>query len=366
MSAQPMLLGEKYPGYVFRDAPRNVYWEMTIACDLACVHCRADANPHRDPRELTTDEGKTLMRCVKEMGSMLILTGGDPMKRDDLFDLIAYAREIQLPLGITPSTTPTLDRAAVARLRKLGVAAMGVSLDGPTPTIHDGFRQVEGTFDYSMHALEWAREFGLTVQINTTVTSETLPHLGHLYNLLRKDASPPVKRWSLFLVVPVGRADLMRVPTADQVEELFSWVYEISGDAPFHVSTVEAPQYRRYWIQRRLAEGTKQEEINRLARRMGFGIRDGNGVVFVSHVGDVYPAGFLPHPLLGNVRQTPLSDIYRDAPALQTLRDAESLKGNCGSCEFHWACGGSRARAYAMTGDALETDPLCAYDPATG
>jgi len=177
----------QYPGYVFEHAPRNVYWEMTIACDLECKHCRASAIPHRDPLELTTEQGQALMRDVKEMGSMLILTGGDPMKRPDLFDLIAYARQIGLPLSITPSTTPTLTRDVVQRFKELGIAALGTSLDGPSAEVHDAFRGVSGTFENSMNALSWAREFHIPVQINTTVTSETLPHLGQMYELLSRE-----------------------------------------------------------------------------------------------------------------------------------------------------------------------------------
>lgn len=351
------------PRDLYLDAPRNVYWEMTTACDLACQHCRAEAIPHRDPLELTTEEGKALMRDVKEMGSMMILTGGDPMKRPDLFELIAYAREIRLPLGITPSTTPTLTRDAVQEFRKLGVIAMGVSLDGPNPEVHDTFRGVAGTFEHSKNALQWARESHIPVQVNTTVTRETLPHLNALYRLLREEASPPVRRWSLFLLVPVGRGATLGVPSADDVEHLFAWVYSISGDAPFHVSTVEAPHFRRHWIQRKLEEGMALNDIERLGKTMGFGVRDGNGVIFVSHKGEIYPAGFLPHPLLGNVREKPLSDTYRNSPWLAELRDMDRLKGKCGQCEFRWICGGSRARAYAFSGDYLGEEPLCVYQP---
>ncbi|HXI19696.1 MAG TPA: radical SAM protein [Gemmatimonadales bacterium] len=281
-----------------------MYWETTIACDLACRHCRANAIAAPHPDQLTTEEGMALLRDVKEMGSMVILTGGDPMKRADLFELIAYAREIRLPVSITPSTTPTLTRVHVERFRNLGVAAMGVSLDGPTPEVHDAFRGVAGTFGHSMNALAWARESHLPVQVNTTVTAETLPHLPEMFRLLRDQASPPVKRWSLFVVVPVGRGTELVSPDPEEIERLFAWVYEIGADAPFHVSTVEAPHYRRYWIQRRLAEGMPVAELARLGKRMGLGVRDGNGVVFVSHVGDVFPAGFLPYPLLGNVRSS--------------------------------------------------------------
>jgi radical SAM protein with 4Fe4S-binding SPASM domain len=154
------------------------------------------------------------------------------------------------------------------------------------------------------------------------------------------------------------------MPAADEVERLFAWIYEIGRNAPFHVSTVEAPHYRRFWIQRKEAEGASPAEIARFAKRLGFGVRDGNGVIFVSHRGDVYPAGFLPYPHLGNVRERPLSDIYRSAPALLSLRNVDGFTGKCGGCEYRWACGGSRARAFAMTGDPLGSDPFCAYEPA--
>jgi radical SAM protein len=348
--------------YLYSDAPRNVYWEMTIACDLVCKHCRAESIPCRDPQELTTEDGKALMRDVKTMGSLMILTGGDPMKREDLLDLIAYARDIRLPLGITPSTTPTLTRDIVRQFRMLGVAAMGMSLDGPNAEVHDTFRGVPGTFEHSIKALQWAKEFHLQVQVNTTVTQETLPHLPSLYRLLREEAYPPVRRWTLFLLVPVGRGATLGLPSAEDVENLFAWVYSLSRDAPFHVSTIEAPHYRRYWIQRKLEEGLSFEEIQRLGKRMGFGVRDGNGVIFVSHKGEVYPAGFLPAPFLGNVREKLLSDIYRNSPLLMELRDMDRVTGKCGCCEFRWICGGSRARAYAVTGNYLAEEPLCVYN----
>jgi radical SAM protein with 4Fe4S-binding SPASM domain len=170
----------------------------------------------------------------------------------------------------------------------------------------------------------------------------------------------------LFLLVPVGRGTDLGLPDAALIEELFGWVYDVARDAPFHVSTVEAPHYRRYWIQRKLAEGTPPAAVAAAGKRMGFGVRDGNGVIFVSHRGEVFPAGFLPFPTLGNVRQTPLSELYRRAPALLQLRNMDQLKGACGACAFRWACGGSRARAYAMTGDVMETDPFCAlHSPAS-
>jgi AdoMet-dependent heme synthase len=364
MTFQGVLRGDRFPGFVFDRAPRNVYWETTLACDLACKHCRANAIHHADPEQLTFQEGVALLDEVQRMGSMLILTGGDPMKRPDLFDLIEHGRTIGLAMSITPSTTETLTEDAVRRFKELGIKAMGVSLDGPDAPTHDAFRGVGGTFESSRRALQWARAHGIPVQINTTVTANTLGGLPRLYQLLARDASPPVRRWSLFLLVPVGRGRELSIPTAERVEELFGWVYEISREAPFHVSTVEAPHYRRYWIERRLGEGASEQELAMLARRMGFGVRDGNGVVFVSHRGEVFPAGFLPHPRLGSVRERPLGEIYSEHTALRRLRDADRLVGKCGVCEFRWCCGGSRARSWTMTGDLHGSDPLCAHRPA--
>ncbi len=358
------LLALPHGPFVHAHAPRNVYWEMTIACDLACRHCRANAIACRDTAELDTEQGKALIRGVKELGSMLIMTGGDPVKRSDLFELIDYARSLHVPVGITPATTPLLTREMVLAFAEHGVAALGISIDGGTKQTHDDFRGVEGTLERAFDALRWAREAQLPVQINTAVTKQTLPELPHLYARLRDEAYPPVKRWSLFLLVPTGRGAAADMPSPEQVEELFGWSYVTSHEAPFHVSTVEAPQYRRYYIQKRLAEGLDLDRVMQEGRRMGFGVRDGNGVIFVSHKGEVYPAGFLPYPLLGNVKDSSLPDIYRSAPALATLRDMDQLSGKCGRCEYRWICGGSRARAYGMTGDQMASDPACLYQPA--
>jgi len=356
------LRGEPYPGLVFERAPLNVYWEATIACGLACRHCRANAIRERPPGELSTEDGKALMRSVAELGSLLVLTGGDPLEREDLFELIDYGRSLPIRMAITPAVTPKLTRELVERFAELGLSAMGMSLDGATAEVHDGFRQVDGTFARSMEALTWAADAGLPVQVNTTVTAETLPHLPAMYELLANHA-PPVRRWSLFLLVPTGRGSDLITPSAEAIEELFAWVYDTSKQAPFRLGTTEAPHYKRYWIERELAAGRAPEQVDARARSMAMGVRDGNGVVFVSHTGDVFPAGFLPHPRLGNVRDTPLEDLYRTAPALRMLRDSDQLRGRCGQCDYKWACGGSRARAFAMTGDAMGEDPLCAHQP---
>jgi radical SAM protein len=352
------------PRFLFENAPRNVYWETTIACQLACKHCRAEAIACRAPDELSTEEGYRLIDSVKQLGSMLVLTGGDPLERKDLLDLVRYARGQHVPVAVTPSTTSTLTHDIVATLKELGITTLGVSLDGPNATIHDEFRGVRGTFEHSMNALRWARELEVPVQINTTVTRFTRPHLEALYRLLADTASPPVRRWSLFLLIPTGRGAALGALDATEVDDLFHFAYATSRQAPFHVSTVEAPHYRRYWLEQQQAAGISKEELVQQGGRMGFGIRDGNGVIFVARNGDVFPAGFLPHPKLGNVRVTPLEDLYRTAPALAQLRQMDQLTGKCGRCQYRWVCGGSRARAYATTHDLLGDDPTCTYVPS--
>lgn len=350
------------PRYVFPKAPRNVYWETTIACGLACQHCRAEAISHRDPQELDTSEGRQLIDSIRRLGSLLVLTGGDPLERPDLLELVEYGRLQHVPIAVTPSTTPSLKRDTVERLKTLGITALGVSLDGPTPDIHDAFRGVQGTFAHSMNALDWAREFDVAVQINTTVTRFTKPHLAELYELLSRRASPPVRRWSLFLLVPTGRGSSLGALDASEVEQLFQWAYDRADEAPFHVSTVEAPHFRRYWLEREQASRST-DELVRMGARMGFGVRDGNGVVFVARNGDVFPAGFLPSPLIGNVRDVPLDELYRNSPKLTELRDMDRLTGKCGRCRYRWICGGSRARAWAASGDLWGDDPACIHDP---
>lgn len=354
----PSLMDQRFSYDV---APRNVYWETTSACDLACAHCRAEASPQRSPDELSTEQAQQLIRDIRRMGSMLILTGGDPLKREDLFELIAYARGLGVPVSITPSATPLLTSRVMQRFHELGVAALGLSLDGPNAAVHDAFRRIEGTFERTLDALSWAREQHLPVQINTTVTAQTAATLPELFRLLSESQAPPVRRWSLFLVIPVGRGLSLAGLSPERVDQLLEWVYEVASDAPFHTSLVEAPLYRRYWLERRVAEGATLSELLRRARHMGFGVRDGNGVVFVSQRGDVYPSGFLPLRV-GNVLERPLPDIYQGAE-LARLRDMDRLRGPCGRCEFRWICGGSRARAYAVSGDPLGSDPVCSYEP---
>ncbi len=337
---------------VYDDAPRRVYWELTRACDLACRHCRAEAIPWRDPRELTTDEGRRLLDGLREFGEpgpAVVLTGGDPLKRPDFWELLEHGVKVGLPTDVAPSGTPTLTAEVIGRLRQAGVRAMSLSLDGPDAASHDGFRGVPGCFDRTLDAVRAAIAAGISLQVNTLVTAGTLADLPHVYERV---AELGAARWSLFFLIQVGRGrDLQQLAPA-ACERLLAWLSARARPGGPIVTATEAPHYRRVALQR----------LGHRAPRQGFGVRDGNGVMFVSHTGEVQPSGFLPL-VAGNVCTTHPVVIYRDAPLFRALRAAAGFHGRCGRCEYRQVCGGSRARAYAATGDPLGEDPLCAYQP---
>lgn len=343
-------------------APLNVYWEMTQACALACRHCRMEAMPSAHPLELTFEEGVEFLNQIPGFGDplpQLILTGGDPLARPDLFELIDEARRLGIGVSITPAATTAFTRDVLVRLKQHAVEGLGLSLDGSTQQRHDSIRGVPGTFDRTIQAMHWARELGMPLQVNTLVSVETAADLPAIYDLLQPLG---VARWSLFFLISVGRGKVLQPLSPEDAETLMQWVYKISNQAPFIVATTEAPSYRRVAIERMRAEGQTGEQIKRSPAGRGFGIRDGHGIVFVSHTGDICPAGFLPLPA-GNVRTDRLVDVYRNAPLFQALHDPASFEDRCGVCEFHTLCGGSRARAFAATGNPLASDPLCSRQP---
>lgn len=342
--------------------PINVYWEMTRACALACRHCRAAAVPTPHPGELTFEEGRALLRQIPDFGDplpTLVLTGGDPLERPDLDDLLDEAHRLGIAVSITPAATDKLTRDALVRLRAHGVSTLGLSLDGSTAERHDGIRGIPGTFERTLDAIGWAHELGLPLQVNTLVTAETAPDLPAVYELLRDRG---LSRWSLFFLIPVGRGTVLEALSPTDGEALMRWVYRIGKEAPFVVATTEAPAYRRVATEVMREEGLSPQEIRRSPTARSFGVRDGHGIVFVSHVGEICPAGFLPVPA-GNVRTDRLVDVYRDAPLFRSLHDPRTFSGRCHFCRYQLQCGGSRARAYAAGGDPLAEDPFCTYQP---
>lgn len=347
----------------FSEAPFLVIWETTQACDLACKHCRASAQPNRDAGELTTEEAKGLLWQVKRMGDpLLVFTGGDPLKRGDLFELLAYSVALGLRTTVTPSATPLLTPDAIRRFKDCGVARMAISIDGPNATMHDEFRQVSGSFQTSIDALQAAGACGLETQINTTVTRGNMGRLGEIAGLVAESGA---RLWSVFFLVVTGRAQIEDDLTAEEYEEVFEFLYETSLTAPFDIKTTEAQHYRRYAAQRRKRDGVasggrRGEAPQAIARQAG--INDGKGFVFVSHKGEIYPSGFLSITA-GNVRNVELGEAYRNAPLFLSLRDSSQLDGKCGECEYKNLCGGSRSRAFALTGDYLASDPRCVHVP---
>ncbi len=341
----------------FEEAPLLVIWEVTQACDLACVHCRASAAPCRDPRELDTGEGLRLLAEVRSFGNpLMIFTGGDPLKRPDIFQLLSESVRLGLRTTITPSATPLLTAEAIASIQRAGVARMALSLDGADQISHDGFRGVYGSFQRTMDALGAARRLGLETQVNTTVTRRNLAQLEKIGRLVAESGA---KLWSVFFLVVTGRALPDDDLTAQEYESVFERLHAISLAAPFDVKTTEAQHYRRYVA--RLGRASRfSPDASAIGRQIG--INDGKGLVFVSHTGDICPSGFLPLPA-GNVRQDSLAEVYRHSPLFVALRDEDRLGGKCGRCEYRKICGGSRARAYATTGDCLAEDPRCIYQP---
>ena len=340
---------------VFDRAPQRVYWEITRACSLACRHCRAEASRDAHPEELTPSEGRALLGGNAAVGHpkpKVILTGGDPVERADLFDLIAYGRSLGLGVSVSPSATPRLTTEVVFRLASAGVEAISLSLDGATAERHDTIRGVPGCFDRTLVAARAAAHPRLPVQVNTLVCEETLDHQLAIYALVTELR---VARWSLFFLVTVGRGTMLGQIDATAADRLLAWLAGLPRDRPPLVTTTEAPHFRRIQLQKRLLPQVPSP-------RSGFGVRDGNGVMFVSNTGDVSPSGFLPLSA-GNVRTASPVDLYRGSELFTSLRDATSFGGRCGACEYHALCGGSRARAWTATGDPLAEDPLCDYAP---
>ena len=354
----------------FDERPFLVIWEATQACDLACLHCRACAQPARHPLELSTAEAKCLIDDIAAMKAPLfVITGGDPLKRPDVYELVRYAAGLGLRPSMTPSATPLLTREAIVKLKESGLARLAISLDGPTAEIHDGFRRVNGSFDLTIRGAQAAREIGLPVQINTTITRHNLGYLDDIITLLEQ---LDIVLWSVFFLVPTGRGAGVDLISAEEFEQVFAKLYETSRRVNFDIKSTEAQHYRRYLLQRR-TELRRQGGAERLPSILGAGaedgigrapkgINDGKGFAFVSHTGEVFPSGFLPVSA-GNIRQHPLSSLYRESPLFRQLRDAGNLEGKCGRCEYKQICGGSRARAFALTGNLFAEEPCCVYQP---
>ncbi|AKG92299.1 radical SAM protein, BA_1875 family [Geoglobus ahangari] len=380
--------------YDITKKPFIIFWELTRACMLACKHCRAKAIRKRHPDELTTEEAFGVVDQITEFGQpypLIVFTGGDPLMREDVFDIVEYATSKGIRAAIAFSGTKLATRERLERLKDAGISRIAISLDGSTPEIHDHFRGVTGTFETSLEIIETARELDISRQINTTVTTFNIKDLP---NIARIGIENEVALWDVFFVVPTGRAKAEYMPTAQEFEDVLNWLYDVSRKTPLNVKSSAATHLRRVEYMRdrgeydlghgelyhelmkeleNLPQGESKEivagahgrSVARDGIRRMMGITDGRGMFFISHIGEVYPSGFLPI-IAGNVRETTLKEIYMNSRVFTELKNPDMLKGKCGRCEFRYICGGSRARAYAMTGDYLAAEPRCIYRPRGG
>jgi radical SAM protein with 4Fe4S-binding SPASM domain len=446
----------------FDVSPFIVIWEITRACALRCVHCRAEAIPNRNPNELSWEVGTRMIddivRFNPKAPPLIVFTGGDPTLHPDLVKYISYADQKGLRVAVTPSATPSLTREKIREMREAGLTRMAISIDGPNAEIHDGFRKQPGSFDHTIKALRWALDEGLTIQVNTTISRWNINEIDAMCGLMR---SFGLTLWAVFFLVPTGRGEVADIVTPQQHEQVFRKLWDLQQQGEFDIKTTAGPAYRRVVMQaqreagrsgdsmrfqipdrrgdrrsevptfeeleqkiveRNTARLTREEAAAEAAHRAklataqkdsrdeaapfaeeahkahladhvpgesaaatnaeawaarpmlpgawkpdaigraGRGVNDANGFVFIDHVGNVHPSGFMPYPA-GNVNKQSLVDIYRDSSIFKRLRDYKQLKGKCRMCEFRDVCGGARSRSFGVTGDPMASEPYCVYVP---
>jgi heme b synthase len=342
---------------------RMIAWEVTRACNLDCIHCRAAAINEPPPGEFSTDEAKSFLDDVASFAKpVIILTGGEPLMRPDIFEIAAYGKRLGLNMVMAPNGT-LVDEEVVRNLLEVGMDRVSISLDGSSSEIHDKFRRVPGAFEGALRGVGFLKKAGVSFQINTTVTRHNRHDLANILKLVKElDAAA----WHVFLLVPTGRAKDMKEEeiTPAQYEATLNWLYRVQRDEDIFVKPTCAPHYYRIYRQRAQREGKSVELPHQRYERMTRGCLGGISFCFVSHVGEVYPCGYL-ELLAGSVREEGFRKVWESSSLFADLRDFSKLKGRCGVCEFVKFCGGCRARAFALTGDYLEEEPYCVYQPTT-
>ncbi len=369
----------------YHERPILAFWETTRACLLSCAHCRAEAMAEPLPDELSHEEGRRFIQSLTEFGKpypVLILTGGDVLMRNDAMELVSYAKSLEIPVAMSPSVTPNLTMEKMQQMKELGVRMVSISLDGAVAKTHETIRGIPGHFEQTLDALRQLVALGFHVQVNTAVMRDNAHELAAIAEILKTIG---VETWEVFFLVHVGRGQNSKELSPSECEDVAHFLYDASA-YDLVVRTVEGPFFRRIIKWRERDEMNQQIQPERVAshyhlgdlyRELSSGLiqrlgvakgapkaqtsqtRDGKGIVFVSYDGTVYPAGFLPLSL-GSVREQSIASIYRTEPVLNHIRNAE-FSGRCGTCDYKDLCGGSRARAFAHSGNPLAEDPACAY-----
>jgi len=333
-------------------------WEVTRRCNLACVHCRAGAEDQVYPGEMDTDQARAFLTDLAEWAKpIVILTGGEPLLRDDIFEIAAHGTDLGLRMVMAPNGTLLTDELAVKAVES-GIARISVSLDGATARSHDAFRAQEGAFAGALAGIEAAKRAGLEFQVNTTITPQNLKEMEDIHHLV-KDLGAAAHH--VFLLVPTGRGRRLAGLEALEYEQTLNWFYD--QRAPdIHLKATCAPHYYRILRQRAKEEGTKVTFESHGLEAVTRGCLGGIGFAFLSHVGQVQPCGYLELSA-GNIKDKPFREIWETSPLFKDLRDFSKYEGKCGECEYIRVCGGCRARAHAATGNYLAEEPLCTYRP---
>lgn len=348
-----------------RNAPRLIFWELTKRCNLKCAHCRAEADDNSFSGELELHEIKRILDDISSVYSpIMVLTGGEPLYRNDIFEIAGYATGKGLRTALATNGT-LIDRTIAGRIRDAGIARVSISIDGADSAHHDSFRGVAGAFDAALNGARLLRDAGVEFQFNTTITKRNVDTIEEILSLALKEKASALH---IFMLVPVGcgiqiaESDMI---SAEKYEEALNWFYERSRSVGLEFKATCAPHYYRIIRQRAKQEGrTLSFETDGMAA-MTRGCLAGTGVCFISHRGNVQPCGYLPVSV-GNVIETPFNEIWEKSELFLTLRDFKTLKGKCGLCEYKAVCGGCRARAFYECGDLLEEEPYCLYKPLKG
>ncbi len=340
---------------------RLLAWETTRRCNLDCRHCRAAATQGPYPGELSTDEGKKLLSDVATLGQVvIILTGGEPLLREDIFELTEYGHKLGHRMVMAVNGT-LLTPAIARRLKEVGIQRLSISLDGASAASHDGLRAVAGAFAGALAGIEACKAAGLPFQVNTTVTRDNLKELPAIHDLAIKLGAAA---HHVFVLVPTGRgaeiADQLVTPA--EYEETLRWLLARQKEGVIHLKPTCAPQFYRLWREDAHARGEKITPQTHGMEAMTKGCLGGQGFAFVSYRGEVQACGYLDL-VAGNIREQPFPEIWANSGLFRQLRAVDDYHGKCHACQYRKVCGGCRARAWAMTGDALAEDPICPYLP---